>query len=1006
MIKTKTIRRASLCVALGLCLASTANAQSNASGSIYGVGGEPGATVTIRNADTGLTREIRVDANGRYNASALPVGKYQVELKREGQVIASKPDVMVQLGSGSEVSFGAVAAASGSATEMDRIEVRGSATSKIDVSSTDTRSVFTAEQIAKMPIARNINALALLTPGVVAADSRYGNVASFGGSAASENAFYINGYAVTNPLTNLGSTSLPFDGISQYQAITGGYGAEFGRATGGVVNIITKSGTNEFKAGAQVLWSPDSLRSKQRNIYYPKNGTPSDGLLYQNLSAQETDSLTYGAYVSGPIIKDRLFFYASGEFEDQDRATVATRSNTPSGYSKRNYEVPRWLAKLDWYITDNHLLEFTGIGDTTKQTLSQYEYNYTGSNAFKPGSTKNAGYDYEDGGELYIGKYTGYLTDNLTLTAVYGKQEQDHIAVPWGYDPSVVYVSDARSNPNPVRFGAYDQLDFPDAYDKTDGGRIDLEWRLGTHTLRAGYDEQNSESRAGEVTSGPGYRWSYNSVGTANANQNIPGSGGASGPGGNGDYVIKYVYANGGTFRVEQKAFYLEDRWQINDRWLLSLGIRNEQFQNFNADGIVYVEQKDQWAPRIGASWDVFGDSSLKVFANAGRYHLAMPNNVALRGAAGSTYTMEYFSFTGIDPNNGTPLGLAALGDGPYSSNQEYGQAPDPASVAAKGLKSHFQDEFVLGMEKQLGDSLVFGARYVFRDLKSAIDDVCDWRPAYNWAVDNGYSEEVAEALGDSLNNCRLFNPGEANTFQLDDGNGNLITVPLSAKQMGFPKLKRRYQGIDLFLEHPFDGKFYGKVDYTWSHNYGNAEGQLKSDVAQTDVSQTMDWDHPEIMFHANGNLPNDRRHYLKAFGFYQFNSEWRASATFTMMSGRPKNCTGIYAGPDPDGEFTNTVEYSGPYYRYCNGEVSSRGSAGTTPWIGRLDLGAAYRPAFLKDKLELSVDVFNVTNSQTAQNYIEYGENGSIGNPYSQTDRVVSYSTPRYVRVGLRYDF
>src|SRR5690606_26268202 len=205
--------------------------------------------------------------------------------------------------------------------------------------------------------------------------------------------------------------------------------------------------------------------SKQRNIYYPKNGTPSDGLLYQNLSAQETDSLTYGAYVSGPIIKDRLFFYASGEFEDQDRATVATRSNTPSGYSKRNYEVPRWLAKLDWYITDNHLLEFTGIGDTTKQTLSQYEYNYTGSNAFKPGSTKNAGYDYEDGGDLYIGKYTGYLTDNLTLTAVYGKQEQDHIAVPWGYDPSVVYVSDARSNPNPVRFGAYDQLDFPDAYD-------------------------------------------------------------------------------------------------------------------------------------------------------------------------------------------------------------------------------------------------------------------------------------------------------------------------------------------------------------------------------------------------------------------------------------------------------------------------------------------------------------------------------------------------------------
>ncbi|MCH1909595.1 TonB dependent receptor [Stenotrophomonas sp. Y6] len=1005
MVKRKTIQRAALSAALSLCIAGGAYAQSNASGSIFGAGGQPGATVTIRNVETGLTREIRVDNNGRYSASALPVGKYEVILKKDGEVVASKSDVLVQLGAGSEVSF---AAAGGSATDMDRIEVRASAMSPIDVSATDSRQVFTAEQISKMSIGRNINALAMLAPGVVAADSRYGNVSSFSGSAASENAFYINGYAVTNPLTNLGSTTLPFDAIGQYQVITGGYGSEFGRATGGVVNIITKSGTNDFKAGAQLVWTPKDFRAHSRNIYYPSTGKlpNTDGLIYQHLSDQTTDSLTYGAYASGPIIKDRLFFYAGAEFEDQDRTTVSTRSNTGTGYQKRNYEVPRWLVKLDWYINDNHLLEFTGISDVTKQTMSAYAYNYTGSNVFNPGNVKNSGYYYEDGGELYIGKYTGYLTDSLTLTALYGEQEQDHIAKPWGYDPSVVYVSDSRNVSNPVRFGAFDQLSFPDAYDKTDGYRIDLEWRLGNHTLRGGYDVQNSESRAGEVTSGPGYRWIYNSVGAANANETIPGSGGARGPGGNGDYVVKYVYANGGTFKVEQKAFYLEDRWQVTDNWLLSLGLRNESFQNFNADGIVYVEQKNQWAPRIGATWDVFGDSSLKVFANAGRYHLAMPNNVALRGAAGSTYTMEYFSFTGIDPNTGAPLGTTALGNGPFSSNNEYGQAPDPASVAAKGLKSHYQDEFVLGFEKQLGESLTFGARYMFRDLKSAIDDMCDWRPAYYWAIENGYSESVAEALGDGLGGCRLFNPGVGNTFQLDDGTGNLITVPLSAQQLGFPKLKRRYQGIGLFLEHSFDGKFYGKIDYTWSHNYGNAEGQLKSDVAQGDVSQTMDWDHPEMMFHANGNLPNDRRHYLKSFGYYQLNDEWRFSSTFTLMSGRPKNCTGIYAGPDPDGEFSETVEYSGPYYRYCNGKVMPRGSAGTTPWVGRLDMGVAYRPSFLNNKLELSLDVFNVTNSQTAQNYIEYGEIGSVGNPYHSTNRVISYSTPRYMRLGLRYDF
>ncbi len=187
MVKRKTIQRAALSAALSLCIAGGAYAQSNASGSIFGAGGQPGATVTIRNVETGLTREIRVDNNGRYSASALPVGKYEVILKKDGEVVASKSDVLVQLGAGSEVSF---AAAGGSATDMDRIEVRASAMSPIDVSATDSRQVFTAEQISKMSIGRNINALAMLAPGVVAADSRYGNVSSFSGSAASENAFY------------------------------------------------------------------------------------------------------------------------------------------------------------------------------------------------------------------------------------------------------------------------------------------------------------------------------------------------------------------------------------------------------------------------------------------------------------------------------------------------------------------------------------------------------------------------------------------------------------------------------------------------------------------------------------------------------------------------------------------------------------------------------------------------------------------------------------------------
>jgi hypothetical protein len=995
-----------------MCFISGVQAQSSTTGTIYGSAVAPGSTVVIQNVDTGQTRQVTVGDNGRYTVTALPAGRYRVTLQKDGHDVATREDVNVQIGAGRDVSFAAAPAAD--TATLDRVVVTGVGASQIDVSAVDTRVVYTAEKLAKIPVARDINSVALLTPGVVAADSRYGNTASFGGSAASENAIYINGYAVTNPLTNLGSTTLPFDGIAQFQSIIGGYGAEFGRATGGVVNIVTKRGTNEWHAGGMALFSPRALREEQKSIYYPTVGRSTDGLLYQNLKEREVQSTTYGAYVSGPIFKDKLFFYASGEFTNTEVNTVGIRTASPAtNYQMLDSDIPRWLGKLDWNITDNNLLEFTAIQDVTKRTDSYFPYSYS---TLERGNTQNGGYYYEDGGKLYIAKYTGYLTDNLTLTALYGKQDQVHIATPAGYNASAVYVSDNRGVANPVSgLQPYLNLSDPNANDKTKGGRLDVEWRIGDHSVRVGYDRQESISTAGTAMSGPGYAWFYEHTNTPN--DTIPSSGGAQGPGGNGDYVQRYIFANGGTFKVEQEAEYIEDRWQVSNNWLLSLGLRNEQFSNYNADGIVYASQRHQLAPRLGASWDVNGDSSFKVFGNIGRYHLAMPNNVALRGAAGSTYTREFFAFTGIDPTTGAPTGLTPLGNGPYSANNEFGQAPDPASVAAKGLKSHYQDEFIVGFEKQLGATMSYGTRLVYRNLKSAIDDTCDGRPAATWALANGYSAEVAENLSAALQNCRLFNPGEANTFLLDDGTGHLVEVPLTAEDLGYPKLKRSYLGADFFLERPFDGTWYFRVDYTLSKNYGNAEGQLNSDVGQGDVSQTLIWDHPELMVNSNGYLPNDRRHYLKTNGFYQFTPEWRVSAAFTAASGRPKTCHGFYGRPntDVDGvEFYDNIEY-GPYYHFCGNQASPRGTAGRLPWTTRLDLGVSYSPAFADNKLQFMLDVFNVFNQQEVQNVYELSESGAgfdeptqkwVYTPNGSYGRVISYSAPRSIRFGVRYDF
>ncbi len=994
--KNQKLRLRYTALAMGLAVslaAGSAFAQSRAAGSVFGMAAA-GSVVKIVSTDTGLTRTITADAKGRFRASELPLGNYTVTANSGGEDVGAPRSVYVGAG-GTEVDFIA------SAQELGAVTVSASALPAIDVSRTTTSTELSAQILNNVPVARDITQAAVLAPSVIPADSRYGNSVSFGGAAASENAYFINGYPVTNALTNIGSTTMPFDAIQSEQVITGGYSARYGRSTGGVISISTKSGSNEWKFGALTTWTPESMRSTRKSIYYqPDNEASNAGKIYTDRSGFEDDSITYGAYFSGPLIKDRLFIYATGEWTNRDfNQNQAVTASSRTAYIADEDKSPRWMTKLDWNINDSNLLEFTGISDKTGTNRSRYSYDFTNGTH---GNAKTGGFRYKDGGETYIGKYTGYLTDTLTLTAMYGQQKVLHYSAPDGYDPTQVNIVDNRPGSTVTGLQPYTTLDDTNAYDQTDGYRVDLEWRLGDHDLSFGYDVSNSESEAGTIMSGPGYAWFYAHTDAGD----IPSSGGLTTTP-NSDYVYRYIFTNGGTFKVKQKAYYAEDRWQLTDRWLISLGIRNDSFTNYNSDGVEYVSQKNQWAPRLGFTWDVFGDSSLKVYGNAGRYFLAMPLNVAVRGASGSTYTTEYFRFGSIDPTTGVPRDLTPLGDGPYSANNEFGQAPDPRTVAAKGLKSHYQDEMILGMQQAIGSDWNWGARIQYRDLKSAIDDQCDNRPMLKYMAEKGIAIDPTYSFSPD---CRLFNPGVDNTMLLDlpdaAGSPELVAVPYSKEDMGV-YLKRKYIGLDLSLEHPFDGKWFGRIDYTISHNYGNDEGQLDSDIGQGDVSQTVLFDHKELMAYGGGNLPNDRRHVLKAYGFYQFTPEWQVGGTLVARTGRPKSCLG-YVPPTSDtySEFwANYLDY-GRYYHFCGGQAVPRGTAGRLPFDAQLSLNAAYIPNWADGKLKLSVDVFNVLNRQVAQNIEERGELGGLGVVADSRFRVISYDAPRSVRLTARYDF
>jgi outer membrane receptor for ferrienterochelin and colicin len=995
-------RRVAAGIALSF-LAGSAVAQST-SGSIFGqVPVAEGETVVVTGS-SGVTRSVPVDASGRYNIGNLQVGSYGVALQRDGVVVASRKNVTVRVGSGVNVSFSEAEAGAKTSKTLQGVVVSANRPPAIDVTNTDSRTVITADQLAKLPLARSAEAIAMLAPGTVSGSSHFkgpnGNgLVSFGGASVTENAYYLNGMNVTDPLNGLGGISLPYGSIEQEEVLTGGYGAAYGRSDGGVINQVGKRGTNEWHFGGQVLFTPKWATADQSNIYFPRASGSDAGSIHDYNRGDKGWTEVEDAYLGGPLIKDKLFLFASVEGSKSSSSNVSSISSSPTD-DKYQYRDPKWYAKLDWNINESNILELTGASTKHDYEGNTYQYDYDthAKGDFITDDTRT-----KTSSQVWIAKYTGYITDDLTVTAQYGKQKTDYYTqLPSSFDPDLIAIYGA-SQENPALSGGgggitnrQNVYSFTNPNHETKGAnyRFDVTYKLGDHTITAGIDNQRTQDLddGSVIPTNAGYAWSYSKLdsptsdivqGAVDAPVNYPG-------GENGYYVSKYDFASSASVRVEQRAQYIEDAWQVNDRLLLKLGLRNDQFTNYNNDNQPFIRQtKPQWAPRLGASWDVNGDSSFKVYANAGRYYLAMPTSVALRGANGSLFSNIYYTYTGIDPN-GNPTGLTPVNtiNGPgvaYSANGEDGTAPDPRTVTSKSLEAEYQDEYVAGFDKQFNASWNFGAKLTLRRLKNAIDDTCQ--------SDLFQAQAAAQGLdADNVSGCYFINPGRSAQILVPDGNGGYGKLDLSGAALGLPHLKRNYYALNMYLEHPFDGKWWGRLDYTFSRSYGNSEGQVKSDTGQSDIAATIDWDYPQIMEYSNGRLPNDRTHQLKAYGAWQITPEWNLSGNLSIASGSPTSCFGLY-GPDQ-----TVPNYGNGSYHWCNGVPAPAGTAGDLPWQKILSLNVEYRPAFADHKLAFSLYVYNVLDEQHAI---------TISQTYDSNYRLVSnMETPRYLRFGATYDF
>ena len=995
---TKGLKRTALSVALGMCFAGSALAQSNSTGNISGQT-TAGATVVVENAATGFRREVTADANGNYRVSSLQPGTYKVTAG------GATKEITVSIG--------------GTAT-LDTVKVVGTgAINPIDVASVESTTVLTAEQIEKIPVPRNVTSVALLAPGTVRGDAAFGNLASFGGSSVAENQYYVNGFNISNAFKGLDFGQIPFEAIAEQQVKTGGYGAEFGRSTGGVINLVTKRGTNEFHAGGNIFWTPESLRGHDPNVYTNEgfvgvNKSVRDRFLYEDNSKDELgEAWVATVWASGALIKDHLFAYALLSYgkttgiETYGAAYSFNRRTQLNSNSSQDNKNPNWLLKMDWAINDSHSLELTAFSDKRKSTTDFYSNPLAGSPNCTPAQIATPGSachfqpypnaervlergDYlgsffqELGGTSYSLKYTGYLTDSFTLSALYGHGESKRaqsgvyangLIASYGGDlavgaigcPSVVIGATGQS----LGCNFFGAIGSPNNKDERDQFRIDAEWSLGDHLIRFGYDSDKFKSRDGTDTEGGS---SYTLLGTEDDNIFFDPGVLDDGDADHSESVAdRSFFRNGAEVEVDSTAFYVEDTWNVTDNFLLYGGLRWDNFKNKNGEGKAYVDVKNQFAPRLGFSWDVNGDSSFKVFGNAGRYFLPLSATVAIRGASASLFADDYITYTGLDPVTHEPLNQHVVFRVPV--NGENGEPKDPNSITTAGIKPQYQDEFIAGFQFKLTDHITGGVRGIYRDLKSAIDDFCDYRYFAQVTHDRGLTFDPS-----NLNYCHLYNPGKDSVFLADTtGSGHFeeIAVPSNYYALlrvdptrdlnnefhvqnpgvdlvgggddglspdGLPdddenddgisdqynplrftadevalidkgaKAKRTYKALEFFAEGHWD-KLFLQGSYTWAKSSGNFEGGVKSDIGQADTGTTQDFDYPELEIGTTGYLPNDRRHSFKLFGNYEFTDEWSAGFNVLVQSGRPQNCLGIYGG-DP-------IFYRNSYFS-CDATIDS----------------------------------------------------------------------------------
>lgn len=910
----------------------------------------PGATVTARNTATGFSRTVTTDDQGRYRLAALPPGPYEMSAELAGFVTARRAGLTLSLGAEAVVNFDL---ALGTLTEAVSV------TADTPVVQTTTAAVETRLDRATIDllplIGRDYESLLRLAPG-----AQSSNGTAFTGSRGRSNQWNIDGVDNSEDISGYSRQGLALDSIQEVQVVVNGFKAEYGQASGGVINVVTRSGTNDVRGSGFFLFRDQSLMS--RSPYADRT-----------LGKDPFQRIHYGGWIGGPIRQNRMHFFANYEREDRDTFSASTRTLPAS--------TATFSAATQQFLAANGIpLSIFGAGGRSRQVRPEFVdvHNLTVKTDAQLTASQSVTGRYQMTHDTQPSGTSGTLFDYNGNTAFFRTNygNFNHKWVIGGAQLNELYVQVGQS------LGDWKPA-YPSLTNLTITGGFDLG---GSSTYPQGRTDWIYQVIDNFTWTMPSTRTGEHSV-KMGTQIKIFQSSSFFDSNFRGTYTFPSLNAflagtpsrftqNQGDTRLERPnrivGVYLQDDWRPTPSLTFNLGMRydwegakTEALRDVTGQpGAGISGDKNNFAPRFGFAWAPGGSTEQAFYGGTGLYY----DQVILNVIGNARFTPP--KVIGIQIDN------PAFPD-PFQGGRT--TIPPPSlSVIDENLRTPHNWNSQVGYRREL-----------FRDVGLDVSFV------YN----RGYDHVL-------ILNTNAGLPGTANI----NGAGAVRPNPNVTNQSFYTNLGEiRYKGLLTELRKRFSNRFSGSLSYTLSKTTDNSFNFVSGVVVP---------ERPDLNW---GPGSDDRRHrvsshlevMLPAALTLGVITEFRTEAPLNITAARDVNGDGL-TGDWVNEAICRNINCSG--YRYSRNSVrelsteeanrlrqlfglSPIDTFENNPKYVNVDLTLQWAPRIAERRLKLSAEAFNLFNIPQRNLPTESITSGNFG-------LITGVAQPRALQLTLQVDW